>query len=428
MDDSELWLYLVMIAIFLIFSAFFSSAETAFFSLSKLQRRRLEQAKTESEKKIPELLSKPRQILITILLGNTVVNVAASCIAAMLAVIISEKFLHNISVAVGIEIVVMTIILLIFGEITPKNFAIRFSETYAAKSSYALSFFRILFYPIVKILEWITMLFTTKKSHYVEENKITSEDIKNVVSTDSYDTILKTQEREIIDSIFDFSDKLVKEIMIPRIDIIAVSIEQGIEKIREAVVQSGHSRIPIYKEDIDDILGIIYAKDIILSQEKNLTIQSLMRECYFVPENTKIKLLLKEFQKSKMHLAIVVNEYGGTSGIVTLEDILEELVGEILDEYDKEQIMVKRLDKNEYLVNSSIDLDDLNDKFNLQIDEDKYDTFSGFLYDLFGKIPEVNESRKLRNKFLFTINSIEGQRINSVKLTILDEDDKKNSL
>ncbi|RLC47328.1 MAG: hypothetical protein DRH57_04250, partial [Candidatus Cloacimonadota bacterium] len=295
MDDSDLWLYLILIVIFVLFSAFFSGTETALFSLSKLQRKKLEQAKTNSAKNIPKLLNKPRQILITILLGNTIVNVAASSVSTILAVIISEKFIHNVSVAVSIEIVVMTVVLLIFGEITPKSFAIRFSENYAVKTSYVLSFFRILFYPIVKILEWITMLFTFKNPLSIKMDKITSEDIKNMISTNSYDTMLKKQEKEMIDSVFSFSNKLVKEIMIPRIDIIAVNIEQDIDKLRDTISQSGHSRIPIYKEDIDNILGIIYAKDIILNQEQNFTISSLIRDCYFIPENMKIQLLLNEF-------------------------------------------------------------------------------------------------------------------------------------
>jgi CBS domain containing-hemolysin-like protein len=426
---------IILLVVFLILSAFFSSSETALFSLSKIYRKKLENSTSRSKKYVAKLLKHPRQLLITILLGNIIVNVTIASLSAVIALNISKNlnFIHE-SVAIIIEIVVVTLIILIFGEIAPKVYALQFAERYAPKVAFPIGAFKVILFPIVKVLEWITYIFTTgKKSSLAEARiKVTSEDIKNIVY-DKAGVDIPKDEREMLNSAFEFSDTRVKEVMTPRVDITAVDIASAplsdsgrIEKLIDVIKASGFSRIPIYEGDIDNIIGMVYSKDIILNLDTNpkqlslagKSVRNLMRKCYFVPENMKISYLLSYFRKSKIHMAVVVDEYGGTSGLVTLEDVLEEIVGEILDETDIEKIDIKKIDTDEYLVDGSADIDDLNEKFGLEID-DSFDSFSGFLYNLFGKIPEEGEIATFKERFKFTIDKLEGQRINTVKLKIL---------
>ena len=407
----------------LILSDFFTSSETALFSLSRMYRKKLENSTNLSKRYITKLLNHPQQLLITILLGNTVVNVAFASLSVILALKISESlnFITE-SFAIIIEIILVIIIILIFGEIIPKVYAIQYAEKYSSLIAFPIGFFKIILFPIIKILEWIVYIFTpSKKINLVEaELKVTTEDIKNIVYDSSPDVVdIQKDEREMLSSAFEFSDTRVKEVMTPRIDITATEIEDGIEKLINTIKESGFSRIPIFRGNIDNIVGMVYSKDIILNREDKKGIKNLMRSCYFIPENMKINYLLSYFQKNRIHLAIVVDEYGGTSGLITLEDVLEEIVGEILDETDVEKIEIKKISKDEYLLDGSTDIDELNKRFGLEID-DSFDSFSGFLYQLFGKIPERGEDIIFKEKFKFAIEKLEGQRISSVKMVILE--------
>lgn len=413
----------ILLVFLLILSAFFSSSETALFSLSRMYRKKLENSTNLSKRYITKLLNHPQQLLITILLGNTVVNVAFASLSVILALKISESlnFITE-SFAIIIEIILVIIIILIFGEIIPKVYAIQYAEKYSSLIAFPIGFFKIILFPIIKILEWIVYIFTpSKKINLVEaELKVTTEDIKNIVYDSSPDVVdIQKDEREMLSSAFEFSDTRVKEVMTPRIDITAIEIEDGIEKLINTIKESGFSRIPIFRGNIDNIVGMVYSKDIILNRKDKKGIKNLMRSCYFIPENMKINYLLSYFQKNRIHLAIVVDEYGGTSGLITLEDVLEEIVGEILDETDVEKIEIKKIRKDEFLLDGSTDIDELNKRFGLEID-DSFDSFSGFLYQLFGKIPERGEDIIFKEKFKFAIEKLEGQRISSVKMIILE--------
>ena len=382
---------IVSIVGFLILSAFFSGSETAFFSLSKIQLKKLEKSKNKSSKRILRLLKNPKELLIIILLGNTIVNVAAASTAALIAIEVGEKYLQHFSqsILMIIEIIVMTILLLIFGEIAPKLLAFSSPEKTARSSSLLLEIIKYLFWPIIKILELISSIFTTNKRK-IEQTDITSEDFKNLIQSKVTQHSLEENEKKIITSIFRFSSTDAKKIMTPRVDISGVDTSEGLQKIKDMIINSGHSKIPIYKTNIDNIIGIIYAKDIILNPEKK-SISSFLRPPIFVTENTKIQNLLNKFKKSKILIAIIVDEYGGTAGLVTLEDILEELVGEIRDEYDEEKPNIVKLNKNTFIINGMYSIAELNDKFILDIDEEKYDNLADFIFDNFNKVPEENE-------------------------------------
>ena len=405
---------------FLILSAFFSGSETAFFSLSKIQIKKLEMSNHKSSKRILRLLRNPKELLIIILLGNTIVNVAAASTAALIAINIGEKyFLRFQSIVMIVEIIIMTIILLIFGEIAPKLLAFSSPEKTARSSSFFLEIIKYLFWPIIKILELISSIFTTKKRQ-VEQTDITSEDFKNLIQSRVTQHSLEENEKKIITNIFRFSSTDAKNIMAPRVDIAGVDTSEGLQKVKDMIISSGHSKIPIYKTNIDNIIGIIYAKDIILNPKKQ-SISSLLRPPLFVTENTKIQNLLNKFKRRKIQIAIIVDEYGGTEGLVTLEDILEELVGEIRDEYDKEKPTIVKQNNGTFSINGMYSIAELNEKFILDIDEEKYDNLAEFIYDNFNKVPEENESFIYKNQIKFTVKRIKARRIEYITLEVINE-------
>jgi len=413
---------------FLCLSAFFSSSETALFSLSRMYLKKLENSKKWSNRYIIRLLKHPQQLLITILLGNTIVNVTFASVATIITLDIVDKIPGSYeTIALTIEIFIVTIVVLIFGEVVPKVFAIQYAERYSTLIAFPIGFFKIVLFPIVKILEIFSRLFTKHSENgLLDENiRVTSEDIKNIVYDAAPDLVdIHREEREMLNSAFEFYDTKVKEILTPRIDITAMEIEDGFEHLIHVIKDSGFSRIPIYRGTIDNIIGTVFSKDIIMNLGSYKRIKDLMRPCYFIPENMKLSFLLSYFRKNKIHMAVVVDEYGGTTGLVTLEDVLEEIVGEILDETDVEREEIKPLAKNEFLIDCSTDIDVVSKRFTLDIDE-QFDSFSGFIYQLFGKIPEKDESVIYKDIYNFTIESIDGQRITSVKLTILNPKSEK---
>ena len=409
---------------FLLLSAFFSGSETAFFSLTKIQLKKMEKKRSRSNRRIFRLLKNPRELLIIILLGNTIVNVAASSSAALIAISLGNKYLSHLSqsLIIAIEIILMTILILIFGEITPKLLAFSSPEKIASFSSFFLEIIKYILWPLIKILEFISSIFSVKKST-VTNSDLTSEDFKNLISSKAAQNSLEESEKKIISSIFRFSSTLAKEIMTPRVDIIAVDSSEGLKKVKEQIVKSGYSKIPIYKTNIDNIIGIVYAKDVILNPAKK-TLAALLRPSLFITENTKIQNLLNQFKNKKIQIAIVVDEYGGTSGLLSLEDILEELVGEIMDEYDKEKPTISQLNDNEYEISGMCSIPELNETFNLNIDDEEYDNLAEFLYDNFNKVPQKNESFIYKGSVKFTITNIKAQRIQYAKMYLINKPDE----
>lgn len=414
------------ILIFLLLSAFFSGSETAFFSIGKIQQKKLEMQPSPSSKRILRLLKKPRQLLITILLGNTIVNVIASSVAALIAVNYATQIWYYDEIPVWmliISMIVMTTLLIIFGEITPKLYAISKAERFAQYSGFFIEIVKFILYPIIQLLVLISRLFSSPSDHFQDPREsFTTEDLKNLLDSKSQYHPLNENEKKIISGIFKFTSTEAKKIMVPRVDIKAISIEENLESISEQIIESGYSRLPVYNKNIDDLVGIIYAKDIILNPQIQ-SLNSILRKPIYVTENTKIQTLLNLFRARKTHMAIVVDEYGGTSGLITLEDILEELVGEIIDEYDQELPHLSRLSENEYLVSGMLNIGDLNQELGLNIDAQKYDNLAAFLYDKFNRVPNVDERLEFNNQAKFVITSVKGQRIETVKVTLYKDED-----
>ncbi len=414
------------IILFLMLSAYFSGSETAFFSLGKIQLKKLEMLDNSSSRRIIRLLKEPRHLLITILFGNTIVNVVASSIAAVITVNYATQLWGYEELPAWILIIsmlLMTILLVIFGEITPKLYAISQAEKFARYSGFFLETLKYLLYPIIQLLVLLGRLFSIRADQIHEvQNSFTTEDLKNLLESKSQYHPLDDNEKRIISGIFNFTSIEAKKIMVPRVDIKAVSVDESLEEISEQIILSGHSRLPVYKKNIDDLVGIIYAKDIILNPETK-SIDELLRKPIYVTEKTRIQTLLNLFRARKTHMAIVIDEYGGTSGLLTLEDILEELVGEIVDEYDQEIPHLSRVSDTEFIASGMLNIIDLNQELGLTIDGDKYDNLAAFLYDGFNRVPNINEKLAYKDKATFIVTGVKGQRIETVKIILQQEEE-----
>ncbi len=423
MDDSLPYLALLLL---LVLSAFFSGSETAFFSINKLQIKKLESNKKNGSKRIIKLLGKPTYLLIMILLCNTLINIAVSSISTILAIELNQTyhwFANSTSpILIAIQIVITAIALLTMGEIIPKLFAFGNSEKFAGFASIFLLPLSYILYPILKPIEIIINLISKKNVISTKESyKITTEDFKNLVKSESADHPLEDNEKEIIAGIFRFSSTEVREIIMPRVDIVAVEENESIEELKKKIREFGYSRIPVYSENIDNITGIINVKDLILNNGYS-NIKELKRPAFFITENAKIQVLFNHFQTNKMQIAIVVDEYGGTAGLVTLEDILEELVGDILDEYDADEPKeIDEISENVYILSGKLSISEINEKFELDIDSEEYDNLADYLLSEFNHIPSEGETFEIESLAKFTITSINGQRIEFVQLNILNQ-------
>jgi len=405
----------------LVFSAFFSGSETAVFGLKDKDIEQLKENQDPPNKRILELIAKPKRLLITILTGNTIVNVSIGALAALIATMIAHHLGVNEVIIVAIEVIVVTVVVLVVGEITPKILAVGNTKKFSRIVSIPLTWTFRLLYPIAYVLYGITK-FVTRILGIQKENLFLSEDeIRTLVEVSESQGALQEQEKEMIYSIFDFGDTYVREIMIPRIDMKAVPTSMKVKDVIEVIKEHRYSRLPLYDKRVDNITGIIFAKDLLPYLTKNSTnvqIAMLSRPAYFVPEKMKIDKLLREFQQRKTNIAIVVDEYGGTSGLVTLEDIIEEIVGEIRDEYDFETPMYRWLDQHTLVVNARMTLDDLDDVVKLGIPEEReYDTLGGFLYSHVGDIPEEKTKIKF-NGVRYVIERVHGNRITRVRIIL----------
>jgi len=411
----------LIIIICIIFQALFSAAETAFFSLSKIDLKKLEKDNNISGKRVLALLKKNKQLLITTLLGSNLVSIYATAKATRFAIQFSEGFTALQTTFVMVALVfIMTVLLLLFGEIIPKLYAFSKPILVAKCTTLLIFVVRFLFYPIIMFLEWLLVKISKKKdTNLLTKTTLSHEDLRNIVQSESQNLPLEENEKKIIDSIFRFPSTTVKEIMVPRVDIEGIELNSSLNDLKKIIIESGYSRIPVYKKTLDEIIGVIYAKDLILYPEKR-TLHTLQRKPFFIPENMKIEALLNLFQSSKKLIAIVVDEYGGTSGLVTLEDILEEIVGEIMDEYDDEQDKIVKLSKNNYLISAMVSTAELNREFNLHLNEE-FDNLAEFLSSELNHIPKKNEKYVYNENVEFVVTQIKKQRVHFVKMEIKND-------
>lgn len=419
--DIDVIVALIFIIIFLFFSAFISGSETAFFSLSPTDREEINADKKGNEL-FSKLLSMPKRLLATILITNNLVNVT---------IIIVSTYAINTSFSFGeypvlgflIEVVIITSLLLLFGEIIPKVYAAQNAVKVARRGLKPLNLLMKLFYPISSLLVKSTILID--KSMKSKGYDISIDELSDAIQIASYG--LETQEeKEMLKSIVEFADIEAVQIMTPRVDVTALEYEMTFDKVLEVVLESGYSRIPVYKDNFDDIVGVLYIKDLlqnINNAASDFKWQTMLREPFFVPENKSISILLQDFKEHKTHIAILVDEYGGTAGIITMEDILEEIIGDISDEYDQgEDEDFKKIGENYYSFDGKAALIDVCHLFNLTPDFfDEYkgeaETIGGLILELKGSFPKKNEILKINNLTL-KIDSVEDRRIKRVNIFV----------
>ncbi len=386
--------------ILLLLSGFFSSAETALFSISNTKARHLAK-RDRIGRLINTMKADPHRLLSTILIGNNVVNVGASALATSLAIGMFPGY------AVGIATGVMTLLILVFGEVFPKSIATRNNIFIARLAIYPVFWLSMVCYPLLIFLNFIPRITgKIKKSPHVTE-----EELMTIVEAVEEEGQIKEEEKELIHNIFEFDDTAASEIMTPRGDMFVIDIDQDLDLGQ--ILKSGYTRIPVIEGDIDHVIGILTIKDLFLHtiSESTHDVRKIMRAPYFVPENKKLDSLLQQFKKRRNHMAIVVDEHGGVSGLITLEDALEEIVGDITDESDKEESHIVKLKAQEWIVLGKTDVDEVNQKIPISIPDSKeYDTFSGYVLYTTGRIPQENEEI-LIDGFSITVKEIDGVRI-----------------
>ncbi|AEH51061.1 hemolysin family protein [Pseudothermotoga thermarum] len=419
----DLLLRFLAMVVLLILSAFISASETALTSISKLKLLR----KEEKDK-----ILKVNRLLTAILVSNNFVNLMLSSITTVLFI----KLLSGLKegIVVLLSTLFVTIVLLIFGEITPKIYAREYAEKVYEKSVKFISLIERLLSPLIMVLLFISNKLVQLFGGQAMESTpfITSDDIVAAVNIGKGDGTIGHQEGLIVERTFEMSETTIKEIMTPRVDVVAIEENASLQELMELVEKEGYSRIPVYRGDIDNIVGVCYVKDVVTllakPSEENLLnkkVKEIMREPIFVPETMKVSTLLKIFKEKKVHLAIVVDEFGGTAGIVTLEDILEELVGEIMDEYDYDEVNeIKKISENTYLVKATIPINDLERELDVELPETEHETLAGFLLEFFQRIPSVGEEITV-GKFHFKIVAATKNRIERVLITVKGVDENK---
>ncbi|MGE5400720.1 MAG: hemolysin family protein [Ignavibacteriales bacterium] len=416
----------------LILSAFFSGSEIALFSLDNIKIKEIKDKNPFIGSYISNLLEFPRRLLITILLCNTVVNVAVTIISVTLALDIASTYTLPRDLVLAVQIVTITILILFIGEITPKIWASKYPVTVSKIVSIPLYWIGVLVYPVSKTLtDLIKVLFSRFK---VDQSKtaILSSEIAELADLGIEKGTIEEEEQELIHGLVSFRTITVREVMTPRVDMTAVPDDTDFDELMKVITESGHSRIPLYHTNLDDIIGIIYAKDLLPylkndELKKTLVLNKIARRALFFPETKMISDLMHEFQEKKMHIGIVVDEYGGTAGLISLEDILEEIVGEIRDEYDKDENEITRISENAFLVLGKTSIEELNELLHVDLysENDDYDTVGGFILNYAGTIPGEGYNFTYKN-YKFTVKEILNRRVKKVIVESLTPIDVQN--
>jgi len=398
---------LIALFVLIILSGFFSSSETALFSISKTRAIHLSKDGRKTSRLIHKMKADPHTLLSTILIGNNLVNVAAAALATSLAIDAFPNY------AVGIATGAMTFLLLVFGEVFPKSIATRNNLLIARMAIVPIYWISIIFFPVIKFLNFIPWLTGRIK----KPQSVSEEELITFVEVVEEEGEIKEEEKELIHNIFEFDDTNAYEIMTPRADMFVVEADEPLDT--KSIIDSGFTRIPVIHDSIDEVIGILHIKDLFMNMAMGSPqndVRSIMRKPYFIPENKKLDSLLQQFKKTKNHMAVIVDEHGGVSGLITLEDALEELVGEIEDETDKDEKHIVRIKKDAWIVLGKSDIEDVNDVIGMNIpDIAAYDTFSGYVLDTLGRIPGEKEELTLGN-YTVIVERKDGNRISKYLL------------
>lgn len=416
--DTDGVIQLVAIIILICLSAFFSSAETALTTVNRVRMKALADEGDKRAKNVLDVLDKYGKMLSAILIGNNIVNISASSLATTLAL--------QINLSVGIATGILTIVVLLMGEIVPKNMAMVYSEKLALLYAGMIEGIMKILTPVIFIVDRLAgaimalLHIDTSKRTCMTENEL-----RTYVEVGHEDGVIESEERELIYNVFDFSDAVAKDVMIPRIDMASISEDATYKEVMELFRECMYTRIPVYREDKDNIIGLINIKDFILVTDKQkFKIESIMREPYYTYEFKKTADLLLEMRQNRINVAFVLNEYGATVGMITLEDLLEEIVGEIRDEYDEdEEELIQEVGERTYLVEGSMKLADINDQLETDLDSEDYDSIGGLMIENLDRLPEDEESITTDNGIVLQVKGINQNRIVKVLMTLPEEDE-----
>lgn len=411
-DISQLIFLLILLAL----SGFFSSAETALTTVNRIHMRTLADADNKKAKMVLKITKDSAKMLSAILIGNNIVNLSASSIATTLAISMFGNY------GAGIATGIITFLILIFGEVSPKTLSTIKADSISMKIAGIINVLMIVLTPVIFLINKLSLgvlfLFGVKAS---DGNRVmTEEELRTIVDVGQETGVIEDEERAMIHNVFDFGDAEAKEVMIPRIDMTFVHIDADYNEVLEIYKQDMFTRLPVYEESTDNVVGIINMKDLLLIENTdNFSIRDIMREPYFTYEHKNTSDLFLEMKKSSISLAIVLDEYGVTAGLITLEDLIEEIVGEIRDEYDTDEIDdITRLSDREYLVLGSANLEDVSDELNLHLESDDYDTIGGYCLEKLDHLPERNEIIITDDDVLLRIEAVDKNRIEKVYIKL----------
>lgn len=425
-------LHLIIVLILFFVSAFFSGSEVALFSIDEKKLKVISQKNPIAAKYIRRLLEFPRKILITILIGNNLANVGISILLAFLTVKLANSIGWNPDILVSIEIIVLTIVLLLIGEIIPKIIANRYPIEYAIIVCYPLNWLYTILAPITFVFNFLSKIL--QKNFTIDKSKtaIKVEEIKTLADLGEQYGAIEKDEQNLIHSIIEFGETTVKEVMTNRTEMIAAEINENLDDVLKKFLSSKHSRLPVYRNNIDNIEGFIYIKDLLPfyikkqsqdnTQKEDFQISKILRPAIFVPESKKIDEMFREFQQKNIHIAIVVDEFGGTAGLVTMEDILQEVMSNL--SYSEDEEFHKRIDENTLIVDARIPIDDLEEllEIKLKSEEDDFDTLGGFLLEKFGDLPEPGNFLDFEN-YRFEIKNASEKKIEKVIIKKLRDEE-----
>ncbi|WP_115460976.1 gliding motility-associated protein GldE [Winogradskyella aurantiaca] len=421
LSDSAIFSGILLLAL-LFCSALISGAEVALFSLTKAEIDKGIEEGSDEMQVVSDLLEKPKKLLATILVANNFINIAIVLLFAYLGEFLFSSMPSPL-VKFLVEVVTVTFLILLFGEIIPKIYASRNNVRFSSFMAKPLKVLDTIFSPFSTPMRYITLRLERKLGS--KKSNLSVDQLSQALELTNQDDTTD-EEQKILESIVSFGNTDTKQVMRPRMDIFALDSSLSFEKILPQIIDKGYSRIPVYEENIDKVIGILYAKDLLpyISKEANFKWQQLIRDPFFVPENKKLDDLMQEFQKRKVHLAVVVDEYGGTSGIVSLEDIIEEIVGDISDEYDDDDLNYTKIDDSNYRFDGKTTLKDLYKIIEIEDSDDfeqkkgEAETIAGFILEISGGFPRIGSKINFKN-FVFTVESLEKRRIKQIKLTIL---------
>lgn len=423
--DSDSYTKFFVLLLFLALSSFFSASETAFISLNKLHLRNMIDNGVKNADRVKKISDSPQKLLSTILIGNNLVNIGASAIATSIAI----KLSGNNGTVLALCTALITFLILIFSEITPKHIATHNPEKVSLAVIKPISFCTWIFSPMVFILNLITngIIFLLGEKNDGKQPVITESDLKTIVDVSHEEGVLEIDEREMINNVFEFGNSDAKDVMIPRTDVIAIDLDTPYNEIVELFKNEGFSRIPVYRENIDDIIGILHLKDFMFNADKNnFNLENCIRKPFFTYEYKPTRELFTIMRIKRIPMAIILDEYGGTAGIITMEDLVEEIVGDISDEYDELENQIESVRENEYIVDGSTKIDDVNEELGVNLKSEDFDSIGGYLIGVIGYFPkekEIIETDGLK----FIIEHVDKNRIEKILIQVTSNDNKNSN-